>query len=313
MKTIPLIGIAGTALTDYSISQVLSNGKIQAETLRKVYDKFHPDGIFTMMDLTVETEALGLAINFPQDNVPTVATHPINDKESLDHLRRNYQKMSARMPVFVEATHQMREIIPTTIGAYVIGPFTLAGELTGVENLLTITMTQPDFLKHLLDFSITVISDYAEELYQAGADQLCVLEPTAMMLSPDQFIQFSQFPFKEILTNISCNDVLLHICGNTTHLLEGMMKSGATGLSLDATVNFPTIINKIPPTVNLIGNLDPVRVFLQGNEAAVYRETKNLIKAMRGHNNFILSSGCDLPKETPLKNISAFMKAAKEQ
>lgn len=35
------------------------------------------------------------------------------------------------------------------------------------------------------------------------------------------------------------------------------------------------------------------------------------IEAMRAYPNFVLSTGCDLPPETPLANIQAFMEAGR--
>ena len=35
--------------------------------------------------------------------------------------------------------------------------------------------------------------------------------------------------------------------------------------------------------------------------------TRALVESMQGQHNFILSTGCDLPQETPLENIRAFM------
>ena len=53
-KTIPLIGIAGTHLTGYTVKENLTNSEIQYSTLKAIYDEYKPDGIFTFMDLTVE-------------------------------------------------------------------------------------------------------------------------------------------------------------------------------------------------------------------------------------------------------------------
>jgi uroporphyrinogen decarboxylase len=51
---------------------------------------------------------------------------------------------------------------------------------------------------------------------------------------------------------------------------------------------------------------------LSQNSQAIYAKTKQLVKAMERRNNFILSTACDLPAETPLKNIEAFMRAGRE-
>jgi DNA polymerase/3'-5' exonuclease PolX len=40
--------------------------------------------------------------------------------------------------------------------------------------------------------------------------------------------------------------------------------------------------------------------------------TRSLRESMKDTKNFILSSGCDIPISTPLENIEAFMKAARE-
>jgi len=62
----------------------------------------------------------------------------------------------------------------------------------------------------------------------------------------------------------------------------------------------------------MIGNLDPVKVIFQSNPEEVIIATKYLKESMKGARNFVLSSGCDIPINTPLENIEAFMKAARE-
>ena len=140
---------------------------------------------------------------------------------------------------------------------------------------------------------------------------VCVLEPTAMMISPDQFEEFSLAPFREILENVDSQPLVLHICGNTSHLIEKMGTSGAAALSVDWQIDMADAIRKIPEDVLLIGNLDPVQVFLQGSRDSVNVDTAALINKMKSHRNFILSSGCDLPLETPDENLTAFMETAR--
>jgi len=104
--------------------------------------------------------------------------------------------------------------------------------------------------------------------------------------------------------------IVLYICGNTTYILKAMAATGAEGLSLDTPVKLHEVIDMIPDVV-LIGNVDPVRVMLQGSPEKVYENTLDLRRKMKGHKNFILSTGCDLPPETPFENIEAFVKAGR--
>ena len=101
--------------------------------------------------------------------------------------------------------------------------------------------------------------------------------------------------------------VILHICGDTTHLTEAMCDTGVQGLSLDSLVSMPDVAPRIPDDIAIIGNLDPTREILRGTPADVQAKTVEMLDSMCAYDNFIPSTGCDLPASTPLDNISAFV------
>ncbi|MCJ7549000.1 MAG: methylcobamide--CoM methyltransferase, partial [Anaerolineae bacterium] len=70
-------------------------------------------------------------------------------------------------------------------------------------------------------------------------------------------------------------------------------------------------IEAMPEDVVLVGNVDPVSVIVQSSPEQVASATRGLLDAMVPYPNFILSTGCDLPPETPLANIEAFMHAGR--
>jgi len=61
-----------------------------------------------------------------------------------------------------------------------------------------------------------------------------------------------------------------------------------------------------------MGDLDPIKILLQSTPNQVSEATRSLQESMKDAKNFILSSGCDIPINAPLENITAFMKAARE-
>lgn len=311
---VPLLGAPGTKLTNTTLKQNLTNANVQFETLYELYKKFKPDAILPFMDLTVEADALGIELKFPENDNPAVKTHPIKTKEDLKNLKKNFNGVGGRMNVFIDVVKKMAKGLPTEVAnyAYVIGPFTLVGEMMGVTDASMETVKNPELVKELLDFSVEIISEYSNALFNAGADAVVVLEPTAMLLSPKSYTENSLKPFKTILKNVDNKPLILHICGNTNHLVEGMCKSDAVGLSLDAPMNFKELSEKVPKNIKLIGNVDPVRVLLQGTSEEVEKYTREFINTMDGVENFVLSTGCDLALETPLENIEAFMKVGRE-
>jgi len=309
---IPLLGAPGVALSKTTLKENLTDSEVQHKTLSMLIDKFNPDGIFPMMDLSVEVEALGLKLNFPEDAHPSVAKNSIKKREDLEVLKDNWHGITGRMKVFIEVIEKIARKYSIIKGGYVIGPFTMAGELMGAHDIALKVMLNPELVFEFVNFSIEIISEYANALFDAGADTIAVLEPLAVILSSKKFKEFSLYPFKKLVSNLNNRPLILHICGNTNHLIKSMLDSGAIGLSLDSIIDFKKLKKIVPEEIALIGNLDPVKVFLQSTSNEVAEATRSLKESMKDTENFILSSGCDIPINTPLENIEAFMKAARE-
>jgi len=311
-SVIPLLGMPGIKLSKTSLKENLTCSETQYKTLSMLLDRFKPDGIFPLMDLTVEVEALGLSLNFPENGHPSVVNHPVKNKEDLMALKESWKGISGRMNVFAEIIEKMAKKYTLIKGAYVIGPFSMAGELMGAQDTALNVILNPELVMECLDFSLQVISDYARTLFNAGADTIAVLEPLAVILSPEQYKEFSLKPFKRLLSRLDNRPLILHICGNTHHLVKLMCESGAVGLSLDSQVDLKKIKALVSEDITIMGNLAPVDVFLNSTPEGVEKTTSDLMEDMKDRENFILSSGCDIPMKTPFENIDAFMKAARE-
>jgi MtaA/CmuA family methyltransferase len=204
----------------------------------------------------------------------------------------------------------LKQKVKLPIGAYVSGPFTLAGLMMGANSIALATIDTPDVVMATVNFCEKVVIDYAKGLQAAGADMICILDPTAMMLSPRAYWQFAGKSIQNVVRHLDTRTIL-HICGNTEHLAKLMSETGVHALSLDSLVNLPKIADSISRDVVLIGNVDPVGTMLQGNTEKVRRDTLALLEKMRKYDNFIVSTGCDLPTETPLENIVEFVNVAK--
>lgn len=307
---IPLMGFPGIQLNRSTLKQNSFNWSTQFSTLFALQQRFRPDGLFFFMDLSVEASALGLPVRFPLDETPSVENHPIETEDDLRLLVNSDILSDGRVAVYIETMRLMARYLDVLKGGYVIGPFSLTGLLMGASEGAMATVMAPDLLHAVLSFSSGVIGRYARALERAGADAIAILEPTASLLSPEHFQRFAAPYIKEIVNTLDSIPIL-HICGSTDHLIEAMLQTGAQGLSLGSMVDFSQTIKTIPGDVVLLGNLDPVRVLNGSTPSGVYNATRDLMAAMRPHKNFILSTGCDLPMDTPLENIHAMMDAAR--
>ncbi|MGA2976908.1 MAG: uroporphyrinogen decarboxylase family protein [Spirochaetia bacterium] len=313
----PLAGFPGVEMIGSTIKIAQQNFGEHYKALRSLVDAFHPDLVFPLMDLSVEANALGRYTVFPREESATVPKDRFQ-LEDLDRLAEINITFDSRLMGFVETLRMMSVSLPAGMlkGAYVVGPFTLAGLMMGADDTVISTMLDPAGLHRLCHFTTERIQEYIQLLLAAGADVICILEPTAVMLSPAQFSEFSAIYIRHIITSFKYSraSFVYHTCGNTMHLVEKMAAAGVQGVSLDsrdAGVDLPAAAARIPEDVVVIGNISPATTMRFGTPEVVRAEVDDLLRQMAQYPNFVLSTGCDLPQETPIANINAFMEAGR--
>ena len=307
---IPLMGYPGATLTGTTIKQNAFNHEIHFQSLQALYDTFSPNGLFFFMDLSVEAGALGLQVQYPLMESPIVENHPVTSREDLEKLAGIDIMADCRVESNLATMKLMKKKLSCLKGAYVTGPFTLASLLCGASEAAMLTIDNPDLLHAVCRFCADTVSRYAKALEDAGADMIMVLEPSAVMLSPRQFTEFSG-NYVGSLDGTFSVDAILHICGDTTHLLPGMAATGVAGFSLDYAVDLAASVEAFDDGQFLMGNLDPVGVLRDDSPENIHSMAVDLAASMQGRGKFILSSGCDIPHDAPAANIQAFMEAAR--
>ncbi len=313
----PLAGFPGVNITGSTIKIAQQNFGEHYKAVHALVEAFHPDLAFPLMDLSVEANALGRFTVFPRDESATVPKEHFVIEE-LERLSSINIAFDSRLMGFVETLKLMSVSLPTDIlrGAYVVGPFTLAGLMMGADDAAISTVLDPDTLHRLCHFTTDRIQEYIQLLLAAGAEVICILEPSAVMLSPEQFSEFSAIYIRHITTSFKYSgaNFVYHTCGNTMHLVQKMVRAGVHGVSLDsrdAGVDLAAVAAELADDVVVIGNINPTTTMRFGTESDVHREVDRLLNEMEAFPNFVLSTGCDLPQETPVGNIRAFMEAGR--
>ncbi len=313
----PLMGFPGVRAIGSNIKTAQQNYGEHYKAIRKLAHLYHPDLIFPLMDLSVEANAMGRYTLFPKDESATVPKDTFHMDE-LEQLREINISFDGRLNGYVETMRLMDIGLPADMlrGAYVTGPYSLAALILGSDAAAIATIMEPDTFTTLVEFAAERIHEYVRLLIAAGAQVVCVLEPSAVMLGPDQFEQFSASFVRHITTSCRYSgiDVIYHTCGNTMRIVDKMIGTGVSGVSLDsadAGVDLPAVAENLSEEVTVIGNINPATTMLRGTPEAVERETLALLHSMDRFPNFILSTGCDLPGETPLDNIRALMNTAR--
>jgi uroporphyrinogen decarboxylase len=132
------------------------------------------------------------------------------------------------------------------------------------------------------------------------------------LISPDAFERFSLPYIREVIREAEGRiPFILHICGNTTRIIDGMVATGARYLELDSTVDLGQVRKRHGNSVGIKGNVSPM-LLLSGSSEAVRDRCRKAIEVAGRDGGYILGSGCEVPKNTPHRNLDAMAKASEE-
>lgn len=309
-QAIPILTHTGIELNSRHVKEAVTDGLVHYEAIRTLSKKYPASAATTIMDLTVEAEVFGANIVFPDDEVPSVIGRLVDSKESIEQLRIPSLE-SGRIQQYLLAGELASKNMEIPVFAGCIGPFSLAGRLYGMSDIMMGMYIDPEATHLLLEKCTSFITEYCMEYKRRGVSGILIAEPAAGLLSNDACKEFSSIYLQKLIREVQDDYfmVVLHNCGNTGHCTEAMLFSGAAGYHFGNRVNMEETLAYCPGDVLVMGNLDPVSVFKMSTPQKVYSETTALLNQTRMYPNFILSSGCDIPPRVPLENLDSFYNA----
>jgi uroporphyrinogen decarboxylase len=307
-KGTPMMGLVSARLSNTTIKENLLSGEAQFRTISNLVDTYNIKTVpCPFVDNTVLPETLGCEIFFQDNAAASVKTHPVKTREDLAALTLPDPHKDGRLPEHLKAVKLICEHYPDRPkSGSITGPFTLAIHLGGLEDVLMKTYDDPQFVEDLVDFSTRVTIEWARAQLELGCSSAFIGDPAASLLDPAAYAKYAAAPVKRLVEELQV-PMMLHICGDSTQLIEEMCATGVSGISVDAAVDIKSIVDKVPQNVLILGNLNPVGTVMNGTPQEVVEETKELLDRLSDVPNWRFCTGCDLPPDTPLENINAMM------
>lgn len=311
---IPIMTHPGIEMIEETILRAVTDGETHAKSILALYEKYPSAATTVIMDLTVEAEAFGAEIRFSENEVPSTIGRLVHDLESITRLEIPSIE-EGRIPEYLKANRLTAEKIQDKpVFAGCIGPYSLAGRLFDMTEIMMAIYIEPETIRLLLDKCTQFIIQYCKALKETGVNGVIIAEPAAGLLSDDDCRQFSSIYIKKVTQAVQDQEftVILHNCGNTGHCTTAMLESGANAYHFGNKACMVEVLKECPDNKLIMGNLDPVGLFKSSTPKQVYEATWALLKETRTFPNFVLSSGCDIPPLVPTDNINAFYQALKE-
>ncbi len=308
---IPIMTHPGIELCGSTVLKAVTDGQAHADAICALNDRFPADAVTAIMDLTVEAEAFGAQIRFSENEIPSILGRLVHDAGSVAGLEvPSLDK--GRIPEYLKANRIVASRIKDKkVFGGCIGPFSLAGRLFDLSELMMAMYIEPETVTMLLEKCTAFITSYLLAMKGTGIDGVILAEPASGLVSNDDCYLYSSVYVRRIVDAVQDDgfSIVLHNCGNTGHCTDAMIRSGASALHFGNRADMVEALKTCPPELPVMGNIDPVTVMQQASPEQVYAAVSELLGKTAGFGNFILSTGCDVPPRTPVVNIQAFYQA----
>ena len=239
----------------------------------------------------------------------------LEDKGKLGSLELADPKKDGRMPAYLEALSEIRKIITDIpVSSIISGPWCIAIGLRGATELIMDAIKDPDYVHELMRFCTQMSIRCGEALVSAKVPPNYSDAPASCsLISPKMYREFV-FPYhKQVVDHFKEKKVGvgLHICGYTDPILEDMVNTGVTNVSIDAPSDLAKAAEIARGKAVLIGNVN-TNLFFSGTREEMKGAIKNCIDSTFKDSGYILASGCEVPGVAPPEKVDFFMELAKE-
>ena len=311
-RALPILSFPAAQKLQVTVEELVKDAELMAQAMELVAKETPTLAAVSLMDLSVEAEAFGAKINFTKDEVPAVVGQLVSDEEEANALQVP-DLTAGRASLCVEGVRLAKQrILDKPVLAGMIGPYSLAGRLMDVTEIMYICFDEPETVHTVLDKVTQYLIGYGAAMKAAGADGIMMAEPLAGILSPDMAAEFSVPYVKRIVDALQDEDfaVIYHNCGNSvSSMLEEIFSQGAAAYHFGNAVDMAFVMENAPADILCMGNVDPAGQLAQGTPESVTAATEELLQKCGGYKNFVPSSGCDIPAHAKWENIRAFFAA----
>ena len=287
-----------------------------SEAMATLAERIHSETAFENLGvpfcMTVEPEVLGSRID-PGNLAcePKVAEEAYASCADVEFGDVRTLVASGRIGTVIQAAHHLKRRNPDVpVIASLTGPISTAASVVRPLAFLKDLRARPRDAHRLLDYVSSLLAAYAQAVVDAGADAICIGDPTATgeILGPKIFQDFAVHYINLVCEAVHAvgKPVIVHICGDMSRSREHLADLRADAISVDALVDLKRLKADFP-TINTMGNVS-TRLLEFGDPEKVARNTARLVR----DGIDIISPACGLSTSTGLANIRALTATVRE-
>lgn len=273
-------------------------------------------------------EGFGCRTTTEEDEIPALDKPAVAQLADVFDLQVPDPTRDGRMPLMLEAIRLVRKAVGDEVAVRSpgTGPFALASHLLGSQAWLCevgfaeagMPEANQAALHHALDLATEALIRFGKACWDAGADIIHCGDSLAScdVISPASYRRYA-FPYQQRVfaawKEHGIDGSLLHICGDSSKVLEAYADTGADLIEIDNKVDLALAKERIGGRVTLMGNVHTVEHLLKGTVQCVRDASQQCIDKAGSGGAFILGSGCIVPRRTPVENVVEMVRVAHQQ
>ncbi|MFC2040790.1 uroporphyrinogen decarboxylase family protein [Chloroflexota bacterium] len=237
------------------------------------------------------------------------------DKSELKNFRYRPPRENKVYAVYLEMAKRVMSVLPDRAASASGGggPWSIAGNLRGMEQLIYDTADDPQFVHELMQVTTQLSLDRALVMAETGV-YLRFGDPSAgcSLISPKIYREFVK-PYHEKLFSqlreATDAKIGLHMCGYVDPIMEDILSLPIDWFEIDALSSLDKMVSLSQGKLVIRGQM-PAEIFVEGTKEEIDKEVKRCVDTAARSNPFMLAPGCSVPYNAPVEKIKYFLDAA---
>ena len=266
------------------------------------HDYYGFDSVAPYFSVHLEAAALGAQVDWNDaTHTPVITKKPMTHVDDFEIPKSFLQRTEFQL--LLKACENLKKKYSGKVPVIgkVVGPWTLAYNLYGVENLVLDTILEPEKTKRLVRELSVIPMEFAKAQLDAGADMITWADHvTSDLVSAKIYEEFLLPVHMKAAEELQKDGpLILHICGNVMDRINCIAKTGFKLFHMDSRNDITAAVKQAGSAITITGCINNPVTLGQGTQEMIREEVEfNIKSGIR-----IISPECALPASVSGKNL----------
>ena len=297
---------------------VCRDGDKIAEVWIAAIEEFDYDWAWVQVDDCWEFEPLGVGCPGEGNILRATRDHIPCTREGLDAWPRFDPLTAGRIPEKLKAIRKIRKHFGDTVlvEGSAAAPYSCVGLACGLTEAMMLSITDRPLLDEMCEFFVAQQYAFIKAQVAAGAHAIWLGDCNAFssMISLAQYNDFAFPSCKKLVEKCKRDfDVIFHLHNSETQsaYLVAEAQLGVDMISVGPAADIAEAKQALAGKCCLTGNLDPIEVLMRATPEHVASDARRIMTTGKEGGGYVFNTGEMNPRDVPVENMHAMMKAAK--